>query len=861
VFRDESALSANPGLWSSIQSALDGSAWFVLLASPDAAASEWVNREVGHWIAHDSVNRMLIVVTDGTWEWNDGALSGTAVLPALRDAFDDEPLHVDLRWARDADDLDLRNARFRDAVAQLAAPVHGIPKDELESEDVRVHRRARRLARSAFSVLVFLLALAVVFGVVAVRERDRADDNAHRAQRQALVADVGRLGAEARRLVDRHLDLALLLAVEARRLDDSVVSRGALEAVLVHSARLERLIQFPTSRGAAVSPDGRLLAVDGPDGTVEVRRLPSGRVFEHLRLGTEPVGPLALSADGTLAVSHPDGTVDLRDVMTGAARGAPLTGNGNSYFALVFSPDGSRLAGTDLGGRGVIWDLGSSSRAAVFSDSVALVAPAWSPDSQTLATTATFGDLTLWDARTRRPKGPRLPVTGSVPLAFSPDGRLLAVGGDDSVSLFDVATRQLAGLLAGSGSVPAWLAFSPDGTTLARGDNAGSVVRWDLGTRQQHGGPLVGIGAGTSAAVLTADGRLVTLGPHTLGVWRPGTSEPALGHVFGTFAGLGGFALAPDGKTLLIGGNLDDRYALVDLRRGRRGRTRHWPIQGTIWSDAWSPDGTTFAVAYGDGRIMLVDSGTGAVRGALVGHKGPAIGVGFSPDGRRLAAGGSDGTVLVWDVASRRRVGRPLTAGPGAIWGVAFSPDGGTLAVASLDGTVSLYAATSQRAMHTFRVSQPVWYGLAFSPDGRFLAVPGRTGAILIDVATRSVGTPLAGHTASVFTVAFSHDGKTLVSTSSDGTAILYDVATRLPVGDPLDARYGGATAAELTPDDRKLVTGYYQGKIVLWDIDPDSWQRNACAIAGRNLTLDEWHQYLGERPYHETCSQWPEAT
>src|SRR5579864_763939 len=125
VFRDETGLSTNPHLWSAIERALDESAWFLLLASPEAAASEWVNKEVEHWLAAKSVERLLPVVTDGTWEWDPRARcfteASSAVPPALREAVRDEPRHLDLRWARGQDDLDLRNSRFRAAVADLAA--------------------------------------------------------------------------------------------------------------------------------------------------------------------------------------------------------------------------------------------------------------------------------------------------------------------------------------------------------------------------------------------------------------------------------------------------------------------------------------------------------------------------------------------------------------------------------------------------------------------------------------------------------------------------------------------------------------------------------------------------------------------
>src|SRR4051794_13306111 len=79
IVRDETGLSVTPGLWSSIQSALDDSDYFVLLASPEAARSRWVNREVTHWVATKSADRILPVVTDGEWRWD----------PARRDFAED----------------------------------------------------------------------------------------------------------------------------------------------------------------------------------------------------------------------------------------------------------------------------------------------------------------------------------------------------------------------------------------------------------------------------------------------------------------------------------------------------------------------------------------------------------------------------------------------------------------------------------------------------------------------------------------------------------------------------------------------------------------------------------------------------
>ncbi|MDX1450447.1 MAG: toll/interleukin-1 receptor domain-containing protein, partial [Acidimicrobiia bacterium] len=165
VFRDESSLSANPHLWSSITDALDGSEWFVLLLSEEAARSEWVGREVEYWLQHKPADRILPVVTDGEFGWEDGDISrsSTAAPPAVSGVFSEEPRWVDLRWARTDEHLDLSNPRFSDAVADIASALRGVPKDELASEEVRQHRRTIRTAWAA-GVVVLLLAIAAAVG-------------------------------------------------------------------------------------------------------------------------------------------------------------------------------------------------------------------------------------------------------------------------------------------------------------------------------------------------------------------------------------------------------------------------------------------------------------------------------------------------------------------------------------------------------------------------------------------------------------------------------------------------------------------------------------------------------------------------
>src|SRR5262245_19727374 len=102
IFRDNTDLSVSPGLWSSIEKALSESQYFILLASVRAAASKWVSREIEYWLTHRSSQMLLILVTEGSIAWDDGARDfdweRTDALPkVLAKAFTEEPLYLDLR--------------------------------------------------------------------------------------------------------------------------------------------------------------------------------------------------------------------------------------------------------------------------------------------------------------------------------------------------------------------------------------------------------------------------------------------------------------------------------------------------------------------------------------------------------------------------------------------------------------------------------------------------------------------------------------------------------------------------------------------------------------------------------------------
>jgi TIR domain/AAA ATPase domain/WD domain, G-beta repeat len=230
-------------------------------------------------------------------------------------------------------------------------------------------------------------------------------------------------------------------------------------------------------------------------------------------------------------------------------------------------------------------------------------------------------------------------------LAFSPVGRILAVGGNSDVALWNIGSGRRTASLSEGGPVDS-LAFSPVGRILAVGGNS-DVALWN-------------IGSGRRTASLSEGGPVDSL------------------------------AFSPVGRILAGGGNSD--VALWNIGSGRR--TASLSEGSPADSLAFSPDGRTLAVGYNSGDVGLWDTGSGQqtatlFNGSTDGSPVPSVNsVAFSPDGRTVAVGDSAGDVGLWDTATGQRTATLAEGSP--VNSVAFSRDGRTLAVGDLNGNVAL---------------------------------------------------------------------------------------------------------------------------------------------------------------------------
>ncbi|MGH3888191.1 MAG: LpqB family beta-propeller domain-containing protein [Pseudonocardiaceae bacterium] len=874
VFRDDASLAANPSLWSSIKEALDGSEFFILLASPESAESKWVEKELSYWIKKKAIGNVLVALTGGeAWDAEDFDWATTTALPpSLRGRFAEEPRYTDLRWARSEEHLSSADGRFRDSVADLAAPLHHQAKDQLVGEDVRQHRRTIRFTRAAITILTVLLAVATSAAIVAIQQRRTA-----LAQRD--LATSRQLAAQAELKAGTDLQAAMLLSIEAFKISDNPETRASLAQRLQRNQHVERFLSGPGTpvRNVTFSPDGQVLASANGDNEVSLWNVaPNGQ--RVVLQGNDRMTAPSFSPDGRiLAASEGDGlqrgTVALWDVAL-RKRIATLADDTGYIGTPVFSPDGRILATSGLDrtthsyptGKVILWDVATHRQMGVLSGDNPMDRIRFSPDGRIIAV-ADGLDISLWDVARRSRLGTLTSGHGRgvLDLSFSPDGQTLASGGHDArLVLWDVAKRTQLAAWTRNGDVSA-VAFSPDGRVLAAGDDSATIGLWDVAQRTL----LHNLAGGHTSAVFdisfSPDGRRIASGGNDgrIILWNKGQLNPlvlaTLPHAIDDLSP-GHTAFSPDATILAASTGPD--VVLWDIPR----RAPLATLPGAGGRPSFSRDGRILATATST-DVLLWDvtkqtrlaSLTG---GVAVGSYTP--GPVLSPDGRILATV-VGGNVVLWDVTQRNKL---ATLEGDDVRGLAFSPDGRTLATGSVGYTeIVLWDVTQGTRLRSFSSysGDPV-SSLSFSPDGSQLAwsalesantaIGGDYSIILWDIANNTKRTSFTVHTGLARTVAFSPDGSAL---AWDGdNVVLWSIELGGPMATMTDP--GSRNTVFLynpvfSPDGRMLATDSSDNSIVLWDVDVQSWVRRACSIAGRDLTQAEWAASLPDLPYQSTCT------
>jgi len=849
VFRDETDLSISPELLGTIFQVLDQSSHFLLLASPRAAGSKWVQQEVEHWVSERSTRSLLIILTGGELVWDDNNhdfdWDRTDALPkCLRGRFAGEPLWVDFRWARQEKELTLKQDKFRDEVATVAAELHGMSKRDLVGEDLRQHQKFLRVKRIVTVAGAALLAGVLLASYLAVRQGRLAEQRRTNALARRLASGSASVVNDQAKLIE----VSLLLAAEAVRRQPLPESEDAIRKSLALYPKEVRYEGIGKIHRIAFSADSSMAAVAGDDNNVSVLELPTGKVLWHQQ---QPPSAVSLAlADGHLAAAGEDGIIRLMDVSKNNKVGELAVGK--AVVAMAFSPDGSELvagqgkyvhvleapnwketAPLDSGEEvnhvafsrdGQLWVTGHQGMA-IFSRKN----NRWTRTRVEAPQTNRPGDETALSANGQywvscghmasQAKNCRVTnVSGGADVStlvhpdlvrfvvFSPDNRYVAtVSRDEVVRVFETGTGQAVSYLPEKASATVF--FSPDSRYMVTSSDE-SLRLYQLSSetvvRTLPGGRLI-------SAAFSADGRYVAHGG-SAEVFDLGAARP-LQLLKADLTGRA-VALSADGHFLAI----SNPTRVLDLNSGNEVYRNGSQSMGGMGL-AFSSDAKYLAVGM-MASVQLID---------ITGHTppferstGPLRSVALSGDGKYLATGAENAALLIsW--AEKKELHSLKHAG--LVHSVAVSADGHYMASGGVDNQVLVYDVVNNKELKPLPLEQTV-LAITFSPDSQYIATGG------LDRTTRvfslANGEEVAHfyQEAAVIAILFSPDGRQVITAA------------------------GQDTRQEAHPQEM----GERPFVVMRHLLRPEDLVDEACARLTRNLTSEEWKLYIGDEPYRKTC-------
>jgi WD40 repeat protein len=682
------------------------------------------------------------------------------------------------------------------------------------------------------------------------------------AEQQRLRALARQLNAQA--LAD-HLvwpQRSLLLAVESIALLKEIGEFHSPSAANLLRQLLSSIGGIPLSghtddiTALAFSYDNHWLATASKDSTVRLWHLMNslGNKSIVLRGHTRAITALAFSPDGKwLATGSQDSKALLWPLSKPGTDSIILYKHTDAITGLAFSPDGRWLATISDDCTAQLWDVQSpqipASGKLLPGHTRRVTCVAFSSDGDWLVTASEDSSARLWN--TQDPSGKNIVLRGyQTPtfvrgVAFSPDGRLVAVISEYSIWLWTLTSTDPAASLKTilPEKSEQWInqiAFSPDSRWLVTASGDSTARLWDVTHADPTLNPIIlrGHTAWVNAVMFSPDGKWLATGSQdkTIRLWNTADFlRPSL-VLYGHEGDIVKVAFSPDGQWLASASS-DDTARLWHIPNYLLDPIILQGHTNFVLTVAFSPDGQWLATGSQDTTARLWQRSAASTftnTSCLIGHQDIIIQVAFSPQGRWLATASRDGTVRLWDITAPDPSAHPLTLDhEHGVTAMAFSSGGQWLGTASWDTGPRLWRLrakdpTANPIMLTGH--RAAVRDMTFSADDCWLATVSGDPRVretvvrlwhLTDENPSAAPVVLSGHTDVIISVALRFDGRWAATAAWDNTARLWDLSAEDPSASPLILQYKDrAFSVDFSPDGRWLAAGSWDKTIQLVDME-----------------------------------------
>lgn len=813
VFRDQEELPSSPNLSVAIDQALQQSRYLIVIASPYAAVSKWVDQEIARFRALGRGDQILCLIVDGEphadLQPDKGFLE--CFPPALRSIEGGEPIAADVRPGKDG-----RAA----AKLKLVAGLLGVGLDEL-----RQRERRRRALQKLSWVAAGVLSVAALAAVWMVQQREKQQALAQQAL-QAHIKTVYEKGRQ--ELVARNQARAAVYLNEAYRLG---IDTPALRFMLAQAMRIVEAQRQTFQTGSAVaslrfSPDSKLLVTTGFDSIARIWDLANARKLFEVTVPQGKSTAIRFSRDSRLVfyaavddgASH--GTLNVWDVASGHQLVGLQTQAALDRAFNRFDRDSRHVAYVTPGHDVEVVDLqtGQVTRKIHGNYTVA----GFSRDGLRFLTGAENGEVVIWDRDALHRQRTLSGLNSHVfELDDSEDGKLIAASARDGGIRVWQASDGKVRVMAGHPSTNPLLIFNMDGTRLLTSANDGTRV-WNTDNGQlvnawqsvRAAGTKFDISSNGRWVMESSNGRLIVQDTPT-GFER---------YTLDAHEGEPGARDISEDDKLIATGGLDGRVVLWNVPASADAEFHH-DVDPIEWASeirpppaaaGFSHSGRLIATGAADGLLKLWDASTHQLIRSIRADARSVDAVVFSEDDRRIVSGGYADGVKLWDVASGALLLHLPAEGHFALT-AAINNDGSVIAAAVQGGTTRLWAVSNGELLAKF--DRDAARAMAFSPDGKTFAIGMEQQVRLWDVAGRRFVWSAApkGPKAEIRALRFSRDGRKVLAAGLGNAAAVLDASNGAVLNEVHDAATGKFSTAEFSHDQQSAVLGEVNGGALLW--------------------------------------------